>query len=186
MKKATKLALGVIAVVGAGFAGMIYTSWNAFVPMAAMGVNYVRYLNAPKGELTVETAPGFDGAKSAATAAPLAPDNGFWPSYNKTLTSDRFSSLKEIDRENASRLKVLCTYDTGQYTGFNSGILMVDGALLFATEHDTFSVDPVTCREIWRKHESYAPATPQAVNRGLAYLDGRVFRGTQDGARARL
>jgi alcohol dehydrogenase (cytochrome c) len=108
-------------------------------------------------------------------------EDGLWPSYNKALTSDRFSSLNEINRENAGRLKVLCTYDTGQYTGFNSGLLMVDGALLFATEHDTFSIDPITCRENWRKHEIYAPATPQRVNRGVAYLDGRVFRGMQDG-----
>ena len=159
----------------------IYANWNAFAPIAAMGINYLRYLNAPKGELTVETAPGFDGANSAAAARSPPPDDGLWPSYNKTLDSNRFSSLTEINRENADRLKVLCTYDTHQYTGFNSGLLMVDGALLFATEHDTYSIDPITCREKWHKHEIYAPATPQAVNRGVAYLDGRVFRGTQDG-----
>ena len=159
----------------------IYANWNAFAPIAAMGINYLRYLNAPKGELTVETAPGFDGANSAAAARSRPPDDGLWPSYNKTLDSNRFSSLTEINRENADRLKVLCTYDTHQYIGFNSGLLMVDGALLFATEHDTYSIDPITCREKWHKHEIYAPATPQAVNRGVAYLDGRVFRGTQDG-----
>jgi alcohol dehydrogenase (cytochrome c) len=159
----------------------IHANWNAFAPIAAMGINYLRYLNAPKGELTVETAPGFDGANSAAAARSPPPDDGLWPSYNKTLDSNRFSSLTEINRENADRLKVLCTYDTHQYTGFNSGLLMVDGALLFATEHDTYSIDPITCREKWHKHEIYAPATPQAVNRGVAYLDGRVFRGTQDG-----
>jgi alcohol dehydrogenase (cytochrome c) len=181
MKKATKIVLGVTAVVGAAVAGSIYANWNAFVPIAAMGINYLRYLNAPKGELTVETAQSVDGAKTAAAAPSLPPEDGLWPSYNKTLTSDRFSSLSEINRENAGRLKVLCTYDTGQYTGFNSGLLMVDGALLFATEYDTFSIDPIACRENWRKHEDYAPATPQGVNRGVAYLDGRVFRGTQDG-----
>jgi glucose dehydrogenase len=61
------------------------------------------------------------------------------------------SSLNEIKRENAGRLKVPCTYDTNQHTGFNSGLLMVDGALLFATEHDTYSIDPITCREKWHK-----------------------------------
>ncbi|MGD9543016.1 MAG: pyrroloquinoline quinone-dependent dehydrogenase [Methylocystis sp.] len=181
MKKATKIAIGVTAVVGVAAAGAIYANWNAFVPIAAMGINYVRYLNAPKGELIVETAQDFDAAHTAAAARPVPPDDGLWPSYNKTLTSDRFSSLNEINRENAARLKVLCTYDTGQYTGFNSGLLMVEGALLFATEYDTFSIDPTTCRENWRKHENYTPATPQGVNRGVAYLDGRVFRGTQDG-----
>ena len=181
MTRATIFALGVAAIIGAAAAAAIHANWNAVVPIAAMGINYFRYLDAPKGELTVETAPGFDGANPAAAVRSAPPDDGLWPSYNKTLASDRFSSLNEINRENADRLKVLCTYDTHQYTGFNSGLLMVDGALLFATEHDTYSIDPITCREKWHKHESYAPATPQPVNRGVAYLDGRVFRGTQDG-----
>ena len=30
-------------------------------------------------------------------------------------------------------------------------------------------------------HENYTPATPQDVNRGPAYMDGKIFRGTQDG-----
>ena len=181
MKRATIFALSVAAIAGVAVVAMIYANWNAFVPIAAMGINYFRYLNAPAGTLAVETAPGFDGADSAVAARSPPPDDGLWPSYNKTLASDRFSSLNAINRDNADRLKVLCTYDTHQYTGFNSGLLMVDGALLFATEHDTYSIDPITCRENWRKHEAYAPATPQPVNRGVAYLDGRVFRGTQDG-----
>ncbi len=181
MKRATIFALGVVAIASGAAAVAIHANWNAVVPIAAMGINYFRYINAPAGELTVETAPGFDGANSATAARSPPPDDGLWPSYNKTLASNRFSSLNEISRQNAGRLKVLCTYDTHQYTGFNSGLLMVDGALLFATDHDTYSIAPVTCREKWHKHETYAPATPQAVNRGVAYLDGRVFRGTQDG-----
>ena len=170
MKRATIFALGVAAIASAAAAVTIHANWNAFVPIAAMGINYLRYLNAPKGELTVETARGFDGANSAAAARSPPPDDGLWPSYNKTLDSNRFSSLTEINRENADRLKVFCTYDTHQYTGFNSGLLMVDGALLFATEHDTYSIDPITCREKWHKHEIYAPATPQAVTQALGVL----------------
>ncbi len=181
MKRATIFALGVAAIASAAAAVTIYVNWNAFVPIAAMGINYLRYLDAPAGKLMVETAPGLGGANSTAAARSPPPDDGLWPSYNKTLDSNRFSSLTEINRENAGRLKVLCTYDTHQYTGFNSGLLMVDGALLFATEYDTYSIDPITCGEKWHKHETYAPGTPQAVNRGVAYLDGRVFRGTQDG-----
>ena len=69
---------------------------------------------------------------------------GDWPSYNKTLTSNRFSQLSQINRTNADKLKVLCTYDTGQYTGFNSGLLEVNGALIFVTAFDIFSIDPST------------------------------------------
>ncbi|MDR3462335.1 MAG: PQQ-binding-like beta-propeller repeat protein [Beijerinckiaceae bacterium] len=107
--------------------------------------------------------------------------NSDWPSYNRTLTSERFSPLDEITPSNAKNLKVLCTYDTGQYASFNSGLLEVEGALIFATEYDTFSINPNDCTQNWRVHEDYTPATAQGVNRGAAYLDGTLFRGTQDG-----
>ena len=82
---------------------------------------------------------------------------------------------------NVGKLKVLCTYDTGQYTGFTTGLIEVDGALIGTTEYDIFSIDPATCRQNWRTHEDYAPAAPQGANRGAAYMDGLLFRGTQDG-----
>lgn len=171
-----------------------YFYWDTTVHYGSMAINYVRYLNAPKGTITTEVAPsektstpsheGGAEIQSAtlSTGSAAADANGSnWPSYNKTLTSDRFSDLTDITPDNAHNLKVMCTFDTGEYTGFNSGILEVDGALFFATEFNTYSINPNTCKQNWRAHESYTPATPQGVNRGLAYLDGHLFRGTQDG-----
>jgi alcohol dehydrogenase (cytochrome c) len=43
-----------------------------------------------------------------------------------------------------------------------------------------FSINPSTCAENWRTHEEY-PAYILPTNRGAAYLDGMLFRGTQDG-----
>ena len=40
-----------------------------------------------------------------------------------------YSPLNQITPSNAGDLKVLCTYDTGQYTGFNTGLLEVEGAV---------------------------------------------------------
>ena len=57
---------------------------------------------------------------------------------------------------------------------------MVDGALIGTTEFDIFSIDPATCAENWRTHEE-SPAYILPTNRGAAYLDGMLFRGTQDG-----
>jgi alcohol dehydrogenase (cytochrome c) len=76
MKRATIFALGVAAIASAGAAATIYANWNAFVPITAMGINYLRYLNAPAGKLMVETAPGFDGANSATAARSPPPDDG--------------------------------------------------------------------------------------------------------------
>ena len=105
---------------------------------------------------------------------------GDWPSYNRTVTSDRYSPLSEINTKNVGQLKVLCTYDVGEYSAFESGLLMVDNALIGTTVFDIFSLNPATCALNWRTHEDYPPALLPA-NRGAAYLDGMLFRGTPDG-----
>jgi alcohol dehydrogenase (cytochrome c) len=174
--------LGTIVVVGIAIAGLSYAYWDQSVRIASLAINYVRYWSAPAGTLETEVAQ--TGAAAQPSTAPQAAPGGTeedWPSYNRTLTSNRFSQLTQINRTNAHRLKVLCTYDTRQYTGFNSGLLEVDGSLILVTAFDIISIDPSTCRENWRTHEDYVPATPQEVNRGAAYLDGMLFRGAQDG-----
>lgn len=175
--------VGTIVVLGLIAGGLVYVYWDQFVPIAAMAINYARYLSAPAGSIETEANPAWkERAAAQAGSIPAAgPAEGDWPSYNRMLTSNRFSPLAQINRDNAKNLKILCTYDTGQYTGFTSGLLKVNGALIFATEYDLFSIDPATCKENWRAHEDYTPATPQGVNRGAAYLDGMLFRGTQDG-----
>jgi alcohol dehydrogenase (cytochrome c) len=117
----------------------------------------------------------------AGTAASVAAAENDWPSYNRTLTSDRYSPLAKINTGNVGNLKVLCTYDTGEHGSFQTGILVTNGALIGTTEKDTFSINPSTCKENWRVHEEGTSANPLKVNRGAAYLDGRIFRGTQDG-----
>jgi len=191
--KTISIVLGAIVALGLIAAGWVYIYWDKAVPIAAMAINYVRSFSAPAGTLTTEVAAATDakpapppGAGIEKAAPPVAdatpgatPDN--WPSYNKTLTSNRFSGLKQINKDNVGGLKVLCTYDTGQYTGFTSGLLEVNDALIAVTEYDIISLDPSNCRQNWRTHEDYTPASPQDVNRGAAYMDGQLFRGTQDG-----
>jgi PQQ-dependent dehydrogenase (methanol/ethanol family) len=75
---------------------------------------------------------------------------------------------------------VLCSYDTKQFTTFETGLIVVGGALIGTTEFDIFSIDPATCAQNWRTHEDY-PGYLLPVNRGAAYLDGMLFRGTEDG-----
>ncbi len=176
--------LAAIIVGGIAAGTLSYVYWDQTVLIGSTAINYVRYWSAPAGTLETEVAQaGAATQPSAASPSPQAAADGTvgdWPSYNKTLTSNRFSQLSQINRTNADKLKVLCTYDTGQFTGFNSGLLEVNGALIFVTAFDIFSIDPSTCRQNWRTHEDYTPATPQEVNRGAAYLDGMLFRGTQD------
>src|SRR6516225_6310925 len=71
-------------------------------------------LFAPAGAVATETNPNYKGV--AATAPPPSPSAADWPSYNKTLTSERFSDLSQINTKNVAKLKVLCTYDTWRIT----------------------------------------------------------------------
>jgi len=103
-----------------------------------------------------------------------------WPSYNNTLTSERYATLDAVDSKNAAGLKVLCSFDTGEQVSFQTGLVEVDGALFATTEHDTFSIDANTCKQNWRTHEEFASGALK-VSRGLAWLEGRIFRGTADG-----
>jgi alcohol dehydrogenase (cytochrome c) len=114
------------------------------------------------------------------TVPSLAHAGTDWPSYNRTLTSDRYATLEKIDNKNVAGLKVLCSFDTGEQASFQTGLVQVDGSLFATTEHDTISIDPNNCKLNWRSHED-SPGGELKVNRGVAWLDHRVFRGTSDG-----
>ena len=57
MRFSLRALLSVIAVIGIAIAGLLYAYWNKAVPIAAMAINYVRYLSAPVGTLETEVAP---------------------------------------------------------------------------------------------------------------------------------
>src|SRR5260370_36332270 len=141
--------------------------------------------SAPPGTITMELNAAYKGTGAVGSSPPADSPSpittaGDWPSYNRTLTSERYSQLSQINTKNVGKLKVLCTYDVNQFAAFESGLIMVDNALIGTTEFDIFSLNPATCAENWRTHEEYPPALLPA-NRGAAYLDGMLFRGTQDG-----
>src|SRR4029077_11614565 len=85
----------------------------------------------------------------------------------------------QINRGNVSALKQLCVYDLGIATSFQTGPLVIARTLYGTTEMDTFAIDADTCQPKWRVHENIKGALP--VNRGAAWFDGKLFRGTQDG-----
>ncbi len=104
-----------------------------------------------------------------------------WHTFNRTLTGERTSPLAQITGDNVGGLRAVCTYDTGLTTSFQTGPIVVGGTMYFTTEFDTFAIDAATCDELWRTTLDYERAGPLRVNRGAAYLDGRLFRGLQDG-----
>src|SRR5271166_4759814 len=176
-------ALGVI---GAAVGGALYLIYPVQVStLAGLTRNYFISLRAPPGTTTTELNAAYKGAGAVAPSPPAdAPSPTAtaeeWPSYNRTLTSERYSLVSQINTKNVGKLKVLCTYDVDQFAAFESGLIMVDNALIGTTQFDIFSINPANCTENWRTHEDYPPSLLPA-NRGAAYMDGMLFRGTQDG-----
>lgn len=103
-----------------------------------------------------------------------------WPAYNRTLAGDRFSPLAEIDRSNVARLEVLCTYVLPEVTSMQVGPIVVDGTMYFTTERSSYAIDAATCAEKWHVERRSSRPSPLGVQRGFAYLDGRLYRGTSD------
>ena len=125
-------------------------------------------------------------APSAASPAPAPAQKapavaaGDWPAYNRTLAGDRFSPLAEIDRGNVAQLRAVCTYALPEVTAMQAGPIVVDGTMYFTTERNSYSIDAATCAEKWRVEQQSSRPSPLGVQRGFAYLDGRLFRGTSD------
>src|SRR6516165_7549944 len=92
--------VGALVVVGIALAGLSYAYWDQTVLIGSMAINYVRYWSAPAGILETEVAGTAAQAVPTASAVPQAAPSGTagdWPSYNKTLTSNRFSELSQIN-----------------------------------------------------------------------------------------
>ena len=174
MLKKLLMLVGALVVVGGATGGALYYVYPVRVSVfAGLTRNFFLSWSAPPGTVSTESNPAGQSAAAAvpvpaAQALPPEPTGADWPSYNRTLTSDRFSPLRQINTENVGKLKVLCTYDVGQFAAFESGLIMVDNALIGTTEFDIFSLDPATCAENWRTHEDYPPSLLPA-NRGAAY-----------------
>jgi alcohol dehydrogenase (cytochrome c) len=186
MIKKLLIIAGALGAIGAAAGGALYYAYPVQVSIiGGLSRNYLLSWFAPPGTTTTELNAAYKEAGavapalSAGTSAPSGTAED-WPSYNRTLASERYSPLSQINANNVGKLKVLCTYEVGEFAAFESGLIMVENALIGTTEFDIFSLNPATCAENWRTHEVYPPSLLPA-NRGAAYMDGMLFRGTQDG-----
>ncbi len=118
-------------------------------------------------------------AASGALAQEATPGSE-WLSINNRLDGQRFSPLKQITPANASGLREICRLQIDGPTTFHAGLIVVDGLIYTNTGRETIAIDATTCAVRWRY--SYTPEEERfsPSNRGLAVLDGRVFRGTGD------
>jgi alcohol dehydrogenase (cytochrome c) len=118
------------------------------------------------------------GLSAAAAAPPLNVD---WRGYNNTYDGQRFSALTAINRGNVKSLRPACEVALGDDGSFQSGLVVVGNSLFVTTAHTVVALDATDCSVQWRYVYTPEEDEVMAVNRGVAYADGRLFRGTADG-----
>src|SRR5882672_3769123 len=106
--------------------------------------------------------------------------------YGMSYSQQRFSPLKEIDRQTVKRLVPAWSYSLDSSNGEESQALVM-GGVMYITSHDkTVALDAETGKEIWKTTIAYPPETAKTVccgivNRGGALYNGRFFRTILDG-----
>jgi alcohol dehydrogenase (cytochrome c) len=101
--------------------------------------------------------------------------------YNGDYSSDRYSPLAAINRDNIGELHQTCEALLGDAGSFQSGPLVVGDTLFVTTVHTTVALSAVDCTVRWRHVYAALGDEPFPNNRGVAYADGKLFRGTADG-----
>lgn len=131
--------------------------------------------------------PSFQSMKStftlfiacAAATVSAAEGGAQWLTYNNDYDGQRWSGLAEINAGNVASMRPLCKANLGDAGAFQSGPVVVDDVLYVTTANTTVAMRATTCEILWQNVlESGEQVLP--VNRGVAYADGVLFRGTGD------
>ena len=104
-----------------------------------------------------------------------------WLTYNNRLDGVRFSPLKQITAANASQLGEVCRVQIDGPTSYHAGLIVADGVIYTSTGRETYALDASSCAVKWKYAYRAEEERCGGSNRGVAVLDGRVFRGTCDG-----
>ena len=117
---------------------------------------------------------------------PATPDTE-WVLHGNDIGEQRFSELDQIHRDNVGELGLAWSFDMYTRRGVEATPLMVDGTLYVSGSWSmVYALDARSGELKW----FYDPKVPRsflakgccdAVNRGVAYADDRIFIGTYDG-----
>jgi quinoprotein glucose dehydrogenase len=139
----------------------------------------------------------------ALSASVLAQTAGDWPTYGGDPGGTRYSTLKQIDRANITKLRVAWTYHTGALepktdlnhkAAFEATPILFEGALYLSTPYDqVIALDPASGAERWKydpdvnRHSYYSEVTSRGVSSWVdstaapgAVCRTRIFIGTID------
>jgi quinohemoprotein ethanol dehydrogenase len=132
---------------------------------------------------------------AGATAAPSASsvsryldssDGADWPGYGRTFGEQHYSPLAQVNQSSIQRLGLAWFMDLGPESSTGQPIA-VNGVLYFATGYSLIhAVDAATGKLLWQYDPKAAKAAGLNLRvgwgiRGIAWWDGKIYTGTQDG-----
>jgi alcohol dehydrogenase (cytochrome c) len=103
-----------------------------------------------------------------------------WIGYNGNLSADRYSPLTAITRQNVDSLREVCTFDTNEHIGFQAVPVVIAGTMYVTTDTATYAFDATNCQLRWHNSHVYAPLSYLGNNHGVAFMNGRLFRTSND------
>lgn len=110
-----------------------------------------------------------------------------WQKHGGDDAEQRHSPLRQITPENIDKLGLEWSFDLGVSRGIEATPLVVDGVIyVTATWNIIYALDAKTGAQLWRydpkvDRSKGADLCCDAVNRGVAYWQGKIISGTIDG-----
>jgi len=119
---------------------------------------------------------------------PTAPSNADWTIPLGSYSAIRHSSLKQIDKTNAAKMKMAWSMSTGTLRGQEGQPLVVGNMMYFESSYPNYvyavNLDDVG-KIVWKfspEQDKFAPSVAccDVVNRGVAYADGKILSSALD------
>lgn len=114
-------------------------------------------------------------------------DGQDWLNYGLNYNEDRFSPLKQINKQNVADIELAWSLDLGVMRGVEASPIVVDGIMYMTGPWSVvYAIDARKGELIW----TYDPKAPRdmaekaccdVINRGVAVYKGNVFVGSIDG-----
>jgi len=126
-------------------------------------------------------------AIDAARLARAATEPDQWLMAGRDQAGTYFSPLADINADNVARLGFAWEYRLGTRRGLEATPVVVDGALYTTGNFGwVYALDAATGRELWKYNPEVDGqwgryACCDAINRGVAVWQGRVYVGSLDG-----
>ena len=127
-------------------------------------------------------------ALTAQTAQDLIKDQdtpGDVLTYGMGYGQQRYSKLTQIGKTSVKRLVPVWNFSLNNPQAQESQPIISGGVMYVTTHTETFAIDALTGKQVWRNTLEFAADVPKMaccglINRGVAIYQGKVFRTTLD------